>query len=159
MLMSNDLRCAACDYTEIDAIYERHDGTPVCPDCGAERTVDWSTGRMPAISGHGYGSFVPINMGVLGKCETREQFDHAKAQIEARFPGHRVELESETAGQKQTRLDALRHRSWERKKVRGFNAKMLKEVTDAKKRVASEAPTTSTQNLATKSPAQLLGGE
>ena len=53
MLMSNDLRCAACDYTEIDAIYERNDGPPVCPDCGRERFVDWSTGRAPAISGHG----------------------------------------------------------------------------------------------------------
>ena len=128
MLMSNDLRCADCDYTEIDAIYERNDGPPVCPDCGTERITDWSTGRMPAISGHGHGSFVPIDMGVLGKCETREDFDRAKATIAARFPGHRIELESETRSEKQTRIDAIRHRSWLKKKANGLDDRMIKEI-------------------------------
>ena len=150
MLMSNDLRCASCDYTEIDAIYERNDGPPVCPDCGEARTVDWSTGRAPAIMGHGVGSFVPVDM--LGKCETREDFDRAKATIEARFPGHRIELETETRSEKQTRLDAIRHRSWLKKKANGLDDRMIKEIK------AEKASAPANHEVVTKSAGELAGG-
>jgi hypothetical protein len=70
------------------------------------------------VRGHGYGSFTPIDMGTLGKAETKEDYDRAVAKIQQRFPGHRVELTSETSNKKQERLDGLRHRSHtERKKV------------------------------------------
>ena len=55
--------------------------------------------------------------------------------------------------QKQTRLDKLRHNSWKRKKAKGLNDKILKEVTNHSKRLGAEG------RKETKSAAQLVGGK
>jgi hypothetical protein len=134
MLMSNDLRCADCDYTEIDAIYERNDGPPVCPDCGTERTPDWSTGRAPAISGHGPGSFARRDMGVFGVCETKEDYTRVENMIKTRFPGHSVQVENDSASDKRNRSNDARHRLWSQRKKVGLDAHQVSEMNAEKKR-------------------------
>ena len=47
---------------------------------------------------------------INGKKLTKEDFDRMKGVIEKRFPGHRIELESESKAQKQARLDEHRQR-------------------------------------------------
>ena len=55
--------------------------------------------------------------------------------------------------QKQTRLDTKRHESWKRKKAKGLNNKILKEVSTHTKRLQSEG------RKETKTAAQLVGGK
>lgn len=138
MLMSNDLRCADCDYTEIDTIYERHDGPPTCPDCGAGRTVDWSTGRAPAVSGHGPGSFARRDMGVYGMCETKEDYTRVENMIKARFPGHSINVEGDSARDRQQRADEARHKGWLNRKAQGIDAKQQKELQSEGRRKKAE---------------------
>lgn len=123
-----DLRCPVCEVTTENVYYRMSGGFPACPDCGAERRVDWSHGAAPAIHGHGHGSFTAIDMGVLGKAETKEDFDRMKGVIEKRFPGHRIELESESKSQKQARLDAVRHARHERHSKMGIAGKVTDEL-------------------------------
>ena len=92
--------------------------------------VDWSHGQFPGVSGDGIGSFTPIDMGVLGYCDTREKFERAEAQIKDRFPGHRVEIESETQTQKDTRLDERMQRQWVDRKSRNIDTTLTAEVTE-----------------------------
>ena len=134
MLMSNDLRCASCDYTEIDAIYERNDGPPVCPDCGEARTVDWSTGRAPAISGHGPGSFAPRDMGVFGVCETKEDYTRVENMIKKRFPGHSVRVEGDSASDKRNRANDARHKLWLKNKKAGLDPKQVVQLKKEKRK-------------------------
>jgi hypothetical protein len=66
-------------------------------------------------------------MGVLGKAETKEDYDRAVSVIQQRFPGHRIELESESKSQKQARVDAIRQRSFEMKKKNGVTETELRQ--------------------------------
>ena len=139
---TQDLRCPVCEVTTENVYYRMSEGFPACPDCGAQRRVDWSHGLAPAVHGHGYGSFTPIDMGVLGKAETKEDYDRMKSVIQQRFPGHRVELESETKSQKQARLDAVRHARFERHSKLGITGKAGEEgraEATAKKAEARQA--------------------
>lgn len=138
----HDLRCPACEVTEKDVYFRASAGFPACPDCGNARNVDWSHGAAPAVKGEGYGSFTAIDMGVLGKAETKEDYDRMKSVIQQRFPGHRVELESETKGQKKARLDAVRHARFERHSKLGITGKAGEEgraEATAKKAEARQA--------------------
>lgn len=124
----HDLRCPACEVTEKNVYFRASTGFPVCPDCGNARNVDWSHGAAPAVKGEGYGSFTPIDMGVLGKAETKEDYDRAVATIQKRFPGHRVELTSESKSQKAERLDSFRHRAHETRKRDGVDDTIRREI-------------------------------
>ena len=92
-----------------------------------------------AIHGQGPGSFAAVDFGVLGKAETKEDYDRCVKKIEERFPGHKVNIESETNSQKQERLDGIRHRSYMQKKENGFDAKMVKEFRAEEKTLKREA--------------------
>lgn len=136
----HDLRCPACEVTEKDVFFRASAGFPACPDCGNARNVDWSHGAAPAVKGEGYGSFTPIDMGVLGKAETKEDYDRAVATIQQRFPGQRVELTSETKAQKQARLDGVRQRAYESRKKAGVDDRIRAEMKEEKTRKKAEAP-------------------
>ena len=51
-------------------------------------------------------------------------------QIKDRFPGHRVEIESETQTQKDTRLDERMQRQWVDRKSRNIDTTLTAEVTE-----------------------------
>jgi len=143
-----DLRCPVCEVTTENVYYRMSEGFPACPDCGAARRVDWSHGLAPAVHGHGPGSFTPVDMGVLGKAETKEDFDRMKGVIEKRFPGHRIELESESKTQKQTRLDTMRHARHERHSKLGIAGKVTEELrTEASAKKAEAHRVAESKNL------------
>jgi len=148
-----DLRCPVCEVTTENVYYRMSGGFPACPDCGAERRVDWSHGSAPAVHGQGYGSFTPIDMGVLGKAETKEDFDRMKGVIEKRFPGHRIELDSESKSQKQSRLDTVRQRSFEKRKATGNDEQVIREaVAEQKAKKAEAGQAAARQNVAPPKP-------
>ena len=151
-LIMNNVECTGCDFFEEEAIYRRADGPDNCPECGSKRKMSFK-GLRYAIHGQGPGSFAAVDFGVLGKAETREDYDRCIATIEERFPGKRVHIDSESDVQKQTRLDTKRHESWKRKKAKGLNNKILKEVATHTKRLQSEG------RKETKTAAQLVGGK
>jgi hypothetical protein len=124
----HDLRCPACEVTEKNVYFRVSTGFPVCPDCGNARNVDWSHGAAPTVKGEGYGSFTAIDMGVLGKAETKEDYDRMKGVIEKRFPGHRIELSSESKSQKSERLDAFRQRAHDGRKRDGVDDTIRREI-------------------------------
>jgi len=113
---------------------------PSCDECGVPTRIDWSHGIAPSVRGHGYGSFTAIDMGVLGKAETKEDYDRAVATIQQRFPGQRVELTSETKAQKQARLDGVRQRAFESQRKAGVDKQMIAEAQEEKRRKTQEAP-------------------
>ena len=136
---THDLRCSACGWKAVD-VFVRVESLPVCSDCGEPSRIDWSHGRAPSVRGHGYGSFTPIDMGVLGKAETKEDYDRAVSTIQQRFPGHRVELTSETANKKKERMDGLRHRAYETRKKAGVDDTIRREMgEEARARKAEKA--------------------
>jgi hypothetical protein len=143
----HDIRCLECDTIFSDEFVVVGD-LPKCADCGGATKIDWSHGQGPAVRGHGYGSFTPIDMGVLGKAETKEAYDRAVSVIQQRFPGHRIELEGESKAKKQERVDALRQRSYETKKRAGVTESELRQravETEAEKagkatKIMSKAP-------------------
>jgi hypothetical protein len=122
----HDIRCLECEYIEPD-VFVVVGQLPSCSICGYPTKIDWSHGKGPAVRGQGYGSFTPIDMGVLGKAETKEDYDRAVSVIQQRFPGHRIELESESKSKKQERIDAIRQRSYEVKKQRGLTENELRQ--------------------------------
>jgi len=124
----HDIRCLECDTIFSDEFVVVGD-LPKCADCGGATKIDWSHGQGPAVRGHGYGSFTPIDMGVLGKAETKEAYDRAVSVIQQRFPGHRIELEGESKAKKQERIDATRQRSYETKKRNGVTESELRQRT------------------------------
>lgn len=124
----HDLRCPACEVTEKNVYFRANTGFPVCPDCGNARNVDWSHGAAPTVKGEGYGSFTAVDMGVLGKAETKEDYDRAVATIQKRFPGHRVELSSESKSQKSERLDSFRQRAHDGRKRDGIDDTIRREI-------------------------------
>ena len=148
----NNVECTGCDYFEHEAMYKRADGPDDCPVCGSERKMSFR-GFSFAIHGQGPGSFAAVDFGVLGKAETKEDYDRCMATIQERFPGKRVLIEGENAAQKADRLDTIRHESWKRKKSKGLNDKILKEVSTHKKRLASEGRPDK------RSPAELVGNK
>tara|TARA_R110002020_G_scaffold225717_1_gene435820 strand:- start:2871 stop:3344 length:474 start_codon:yes stop_codon:yes gene_type:complete len=156
MLMCNGLRCVECGFIEDEVYYERNDGPTKCPECEGARKVDWSHGCAPAAIGDGLGTFVPKDMGVLGYCETREDYDRAVARIKTRFPGHRVELEQDSATKKSTRVDEARHRAWKKERASGLDSKMVKAMKSDAKRLKSTGE--KNHPVATKSHAQLASG-
>jgi len=148
----NNLECTGCDFFEEEAIYKRADGPDDCPECGSKRKMSFR-GLRYAIHGQGPGSFAAVDFGVLGKAETKEDYDRCIATIEERFPGKRVNIQEETLAQRSERLDTIRHNSWKRKKAKSLNDKILKEVSAESKRLNAEG------RKQTKSAAELVGGK
>ena len=91
-----------------------------------------------AIHGQGPGSFAAVDFGVLGKAETKEDYDRCIKTIEKRFPGKRVNIQEETRGQKADRLDTMRHNSYKRKKVAGVDNQSLKAASEQNRRYKAE---------------------
>jgi len=151
-LIMNNVECTGCDFFEEEVIYRRADGPDDCPECGSERKMSFR-GLRYAIHGQGPGSFAAVDFGVLGKAETKEDYDRCIRTIEERFPGKRVNIQEETPAQKSERLDTMRHNSWKRKKAKGLNDKIIKEVSNHGKRLKSEG------RKETKTPAQLVGSK
>ena len=153
MLVLNGLKCASCFCVDNDVFYNSN-GIPECPHCGGERQVDWSHGEAPTAKGDGYGSFVPVDMGVLGKCETREQYDRACGVIKERFPGHSIQVEGDSAADKKARVDEARHRAWQKQKARGLDPALKAEISADQKRLRRLEPK---HEVAASTPAQLVG--
>ena len=137
---TNNIECTGCDFFEYEVFYRTSEGPPDCPECGSKRKMSFK-GFTCAIKGQGYGSFVPVDFGVLGKAETREDYDRCVATIQKRFPGKQVQIDYESESKKSDRLDTIRQGSWQRKKDRGVDTKMLKEISEAKKRYKAEGRT------------------
>ena len=135
----HDIRCPSCGWGKADT-FVRVEEMPSCDECGVPTKVDWGHGIAPSVRGHGYGSFTSIDMGVLGKAETKEDYDRAVSTIQQRFPGHRVELTSETKAQKQARLDGVRQRAYESRKKAGVDDRIRAEMKEEKARKKVEAP-------------------
>ena len=154
MLIANGLKCTSCFYIDDDALYDDRDGIPACPHCNGERKVDWSHGTAPYGKGGGYGNFAPVDMGVLGVCETREQFDRACGTIKQRYPGHRIHIESESASEKASRVDMHRQRAADKVRAASLDAGMNKEISTAKARLRKSEPN---HPILKKTPAQLAG--
>lgn len=154
MLIANGLKCKTCFHVDHDVLYEDREGIPECEHCGGERKVDWSHGNAPYAKGGGYGTFVPVDMGVLGVCETREQFDSACNQIKQRYPGHSVHIESESASDKASRVDMLRQRHENKLKSSSLDVGMHKEISRDKARLRKAEPG---HSMLKKTPAQLSG--
>jgi|TARA_R100000455_G_scaffold18315_1_gene9006 hypothetical protein len=148
----NNLECTGCDHFEEEAMYRRSEGPPKCPECGSERKMSFRGFRY-AIHGQGPGSFAAVDFGVLGKAETKEDYDRCIETIQKRFPGKRVNIQEETQAQKSERLDTIRHNSWKRKKAKSLNDKILKEVSVERKALKAEG------RKLNSSAAQLVGGK
>ena len=136
-----DLRCPMCRVTENNVFIGADRVKPPCDICGHERFADWSSGQAPSVRGHGYGSFTPIDMGVLGKAETKEDFDRMKGVIEQRFPGHRIELQGETKEKKRERVDELKHRNYETRRNSGVDDRMITEAREEQAAKKTEVAT------------------
>tara|TARA_R110000824_G_scaffold61416_5_gene163369 strand:- start:2276 stop:2737 length:462 start_codon:yes stop_codon:yes gene_type:complete len=148
----NNVECTGCDFFEEEVMYRRADGPDDCPECGSKRKMSFK-GFTFAIHGQGPGSFAAVDFGVLGKAETKEDYDRCIKTIEERFPGKRVNIEGESQAQKANRLETMRHNSYKRKKAQGLNDKILKEVSTHTKRLKAEG------RKPTKSAAQLVGNK
>ncbi len=134
----NNVECTGCDFFEVEAMYKRAEGPSDCPQCGSKRKMSFK-GFTFAIHGQGYGSFAPVDFGVLGKAETKEDYDQCIATIEKRFPGKRVEISHESATEKSTRLDELRHRSFMQRKSHGIDENMRDGIAEHRRRRSQEA--------------------
>jgi predicted nucleic acid-binding Zn ribbon protein len=137
---TNNIECTGCDFFEYEVFYRTSEGPPDCPECGSKRKMSFK-GFTCAIKGQGYGSFVPVDFGVLGKAETKEDYDRCVATIEKRFPGKKVQLEYESDSKRSDRIDTIRQGSWQRKKDRGVDNQMLNEISDEQKRYKAEGRT------------------
>lgn len=137
--VAHGLKCNSCEEKDPHVFYRRSSGPPPCPSCGGDRSIDWTHGKFPGVGGDGIGSFTPVDMGVLGYCETREDYNRAVDVIKERFPGHRVEIESETQTQKDTRLDERMHNQWVHRKNRNIDNALRAEVKEKRKAKTAEA--------------------
>ena len=138
-LIANGLRCDSCGDIDPHVYYKKSSGPPPCPSCEGARVVDWSHGQFPGVQGDGVGSFVPVDMGVLGHCDTREKYDRAVSVIKERFPGHTVNRVVESKAEHSDRLDAIRHRSWKQKKDNHLTPAIIAEVKEKSNAKAREA--------------------
>tara|TARA_R100000152_G_C6768669_1_gene194238 strand:+ start:104 stop:565 length:462 start_codon:yes stop_codon:yes gene_type:complete len=149
---TNNIECTGCDFFEYEVFYRTSEGPPDCPECGSERKMSFK-GFTCAIHGQGPGSFAAVDFGVLGKAETKEDYDRCIKTIEERFPGKRVNIQGENAAEKADRLETMKHNSWKRKKSKGLDDRMMKEISTHNKRLTAEG------RKPTKSPAQLAGNK
>jgi hypothetical protein len=149
---TNNIECTGCDFFEYEVFYRTSEGPPDCPECGSKRKMSFK-GFSFAIHGQGPGSFAAVDFGVLGKAETKEDFDRCMGIIQKRFPNKRINIEGESAAQKAERLDTVRHGSWQRKKAKGLDDKIMKEISNHGKRLKSEG------RKETKTAAQLVGNK
>ena len=122
----NNLECSGCDLFEEEAMYRRSEGPPDCPECGSERKMSFK-GLRYAIHGESYGSFGTVDFGVLGKAETKEQYEQCVKVIKERFPGHSVNIEHETDSARNARQEERRHNTYLERKSRGYDKQILKE--------------------------------
>ena len=137
--IAHGLRCTGCNLIEDHVFYRRADGPPACPACNEKRVVDWSHRKFPGFKGENYGGFTPMDMGILGYCDTKEKFDRAKSIIEERFPGHTMQIESDSRADKQTRADEKRHRTWLQRKKNGVDEQLMAETRESNKAIRREA--------------------
>jgi hypothetical protein len=138
-LIANGLRCDSCGDVDAHVYYKKNAGPPPCPSCDGVRVVDWSHGQFPGVQGDGIKSFVPVDMGVLGYCDTREKYDRAEAIIKERFPGHTVNRVVESKADHGERIDAIKHRSWKQKKDNHLTPAIIAEVKEKSNAKAREA--------------------
>ena len=138
--IAHGLRCGSCEERDPHVFYRRADGPPPCPDCGGNRVVDWSHGKFPGVQGDGYGSFKTIDMGHLGVCETREQYDRAIDTIKKRYPGKELHIRGDNKATRTLLADEARHRVWDKRKREGVDAKMRAEMKAKSKSLTLEQP-------------------
>ena len=131
--MMNDLICDDCGHQEYEVMYKRKDGPDDCPECEKAMSVDLRGLRF-AIHGDGPGSFAAVDFGVLGKAETREDYNRCVKTIEERFPGHSVVVEGDSMSQKTQRIDEQKHKTWANRKARGLDPAMVKKM-DAERKI------------------------
>jgi len=137
--IAHGLRCTSCGLIEDHVFYRRADGPPACPACNEKRVVDWSHRKFPGVKGENYGGFTPVDMGVLGYCDTKEKFDRAKSIIEKRFPGQKMHIEGDSDSDKQLRADEKRHRTWLQRKKNGVDSQLMAETREANQAIQREA--------------------
>ena len=125
-----------CGYEEDTMIYKvgKH---PDCPKCGAVMVRDYKYGINLRIKGDGYGSFVPVDMGVLGYCDTKEKYDRACATIRQRYPGAEISGTEESKTERQTRLDEHKHRVAEDRRQKGVDNQALRAARQETERALS----------------------
>ena len=126
--VAHGLKCDSCSHQEDHVFYKRADGPPACPVCGGARSVHWGHGKFPGVKGDGIKSFKKVDLGVLGVCETREEYDRAMNVIQQRYPNKKIVVESDSTTDKKTRSDEARHRQWAHRKSQGLSNKMVAEM-------------------------------
>lgn len=148
----NDFLCS-CGFYEDTVIY-KVGVHPPCPDCGQTLKPDPKAPRSIGIRGSGYGSFTPINMGVLGMCDTKEKYDRACAVIHQRYPNSRIDITTESEGQKAARLDEHKHAQAADRRSRGMDPNAIAQVNAERKAAARHGDLT--DKVHTLSAAQLI---
>jgi hypothetical protein len=116
-----------CGYEE-DTVIFKVDQYPPCPQCGETLRRDHRYGINIGIKGTGYGSFTPIDMGVLGMCDTKEKYDRACSVIQERYPGAEINVTRESDTQKLTRLEEHKHKVEVGRRQKGIDKQALKKV-------------------------------
>lgn len=130
-----DFMCG-CGYAEDTVIY-KVDKYPPCPECGDTLVRDHRYGFNLRVKGDGYGSFVPIDMGVLGYCDTKEKYDAACATIKQRYPNSEISVDYESDTQKRTRIDEHRHKVDEARRKKGIDYQALNAAQREAQKAAS----------------------
>lgn len=116
-----------CGYEE-DTVIFKVDQYPPCPQCGETLRRDHRYGINIGIKGDGYGSFAPVDMGVLGMCDTKEKYDRACAVIRERYPGAEINVTRESDTQKLTRLEEHKHKVAVARREKGVDKQALKQA-------------------------------
>mgnify|MGYP003110071201 CR=1 FL=1 len=127
-----DFKCE-CGYEEDTVIYKLGKYPP-CPECGKTLVRDHRYGINLRVKGDGYGSFVPVDMGVLGYCDTKEKYDRACATIRERYPGAEISVTEESNTQRQTRIDEHKHKVAEGRRKKGIDYQALNSARAEQKR-------------------------
>ena len=118
-----DFKCE-CGYEEDTVIYKLGKYPP-CPECGKTLVRDHRYGINLRVKGDGYGSFVPVDMGVLGYCDTKDKYDRACATIRERYPGAEISVTEESNTERRTRIDEHRHKVDENRRSKGLDYQAL----------------------------------
>ncbi len=116
-----------CGYEE-DTLIFKVGQYPPCPECGETLKRDYRYGVNIGIRGGGYGSFTPIDMGVLGMCDTKEKYDRACAVIRQRYPGAEINVTRESDTQKLTRIEEHKHKVEVARRAKGIDNQALANV-------------------------------
>lgn len=109
----HDLFCKACDEFERSVLYRRSAGRPVCPTCGAERSIGWLD--PPRIKPE----WKPIHT-ATGVIETREQFEKMTAKVRKDNPGKELRISGETDATRTVRSEEARHRHLKNLRSKGY---------------------------------------